>query len=218
MKKLHSLKRHILTGLLIAGTGITSFISTQAHAEYMGFPTGRSANIPALPDSSVEAGFVTGDVAEISYQHFGTRFNLRISPELMGYADVAQVELEDGDGLGYGAGFFYHIPGLAKSSDFAVKVSFHTVKTEEKDGNVVFETEGDVLSIEGLFSGEKIGESNLNWYTNFGIHKFDFVDYDESEIGFGGGVFSATSFGEFYAGADLIDELTFGLGVRYHLR
>jgi len=75
-----------------------------------------------------------------------------------------------------------------------------------------------VISLEGLFSGQKIGESDLHWYGNVGIHKFDFIDYDESEIGFGGGVFSATSFGEFYAGVDLIDELIFGFGIRYHLR
>jgi len=38
------------------------------------------------------------------------------------------------------------------------------------------------------------------------------------KIGFGGGEFLDTSFGQFYAGADLIDELTFGLGVRYNLQ
>jgi len=222
MKTLHSFKRLISTGLLVAGTGAAFFFSTQVHAEYGGFPAGRSANIPSLPDSSVEAGFITGDLGEASYQHFGTRFNLRLSPELMGYVDIAQVELEDFDGLGYGVGFFYYVPGLTQTNDFAVKVSYHAPKLELSDRKDV-EAEGNVLSIEGLFSGQKIGESDLRWYANFGIHKFDLEDdlggvYDESEIGFGGGVFSETSFGEFYAGADLIDELTFGLGVRYHLR
>jgi len=216
MGTLHSLKRLISTGLLIAGIGVTFLFGTQARAEYLGFPTGRSADIPSLPDSSVEAGFVTGDLAEVSYQHFGSRFNLRISPEIMAYVDVVQVDIEESDGLGYGAGFFYHIPGLTQSNDFAAKLSYHTATTEDKAGN---EGDGNVLSIEGLFSGQKIGESDLRWYANFGIHKFDIDEsYDESEIGFGGGVFSDTGFGEFFAGADLIDELTFGLGVRYHLR
>jgi len=215
MQKLNTAKRLLLQSSLVIGTGIMLFGSAQVHAEYFGFPTGRSANISSLPDSSIEAGFVTGDANDSSYQHFGTRFNLRVSAEFMGYVDIVQAEIEDFDGLAYGAGFFYQIPGLTKKNDFAVKVSFHTASLEESGSDR--EDDGNVLSIEGLLSGQKIGESALSWYANFGIHKFDFDDYDETEIGFGGGVFSETSFGEFYAGFDLIDELTFGLGVRYHL-
>jgi len=198
---------------LVIATGIMLLSSTQAHAEYFGFPNGRSADIGALPDSSVEAGFLTGDIGEASYQSFGGRFNFRVSPEVMLFGDIAQTEIEDGEGLAYGAGLYYPVKGIAKNNDFAVKLSYHTITLEPKDSRFDGEEDGNVLSIEGLLSGDKIGESNLNWYANFGMHKFDFDGYDETEIGFGGGVFSATSFGEFYAGIDLIDEMTFGVGI-----
>jgi len=49
------------------------------------------------------------------------------------------------------------------------------------------------------------------------MHKFDFIGYDETEFGFGAGLVKAMDFGEVYFGVDLIDELTFGGGFRYHL-
>lgn len=205
MRKLHIVKRLRLAGLLVIGTAITLFSSTQAHAEYFGFPTGRSAKISSLPASSIEAGFVTGDVGGFSYQGAGVRFNYRTSTDFMIYLDAVRVDSEDAEGMGYGVGFFYHIPGILKKNDFAAKVSYHIGY-------------GNAVSIEGVFSGQKIGASNLSWYTNVGLHKFDLDNgYDESELGFGAGVFTDTSFGEFYAGIDLIDEITFGFGVRYHL-
>lgn len=205
----------IVAQLLFIGTGVCLLFSSQVHAEYFGLPSGRSANIASHPSSSIEAGFLTGDVGEASYQGFGARFNYRTSPDLIIYGDVGQIDVEDADGIGYGAGFLYQIKGIAKTNDVAMKVSYHTIKLEEDRRQP---NKGNVLAIEGLISGANIGESDLRWYANFGIHKFDFDGYDESEIGFGGGVFKETSFGEFYAGADLIDELTFGLGVRYHLQ
>ncbi len=217
MHKFNITKRLLRIGSLFIVTVITLFSNAQVHAEYFGFPTGRSANIASLPSSSVEAGVLTGDIGEASYQSFGARFNVRTSDEVMLYVDLVQAEIEDFDGLAYGAGFFYQVKGVTKANDFAVKVSYHTGTLDESDTNR--EADGNVLSIEGLFSGQKIGESNLRWYANFGIHKFDFEDdYDDTELGFGGGVFTDTSFGEFYAGIDLIDEMTFGLGVRYHLQ
>lgn len=221
MQKLIMARRLCLAGILVIGTGFMLVCSAQVHAEYLGFPTGRSAKISALPSSSIEAGFVTGDVGFASYQSFGARFNLRTSSTFMVYVDLSQAEVGDADGLAFGAGFFYQIPGITKNSDFAAKVSYHTATLKESDPGFGRDDEYDanVLSIEGVFSGQEIGESDLRWYTNFGVHKFDFdTGYDESELGFGAGVFTDTSFGEFYAGIDLIDELTFGLGVRYHLQ
>jgi len=215
MQKLDIAKKVVLAGSIAIAIGAMLLISVQAHAEYLGFPAGRSANISSAPASSVEAGFVTGDLDEASFQNLGVRFNFRSSNVLMLYLDVAQTEVEDSDGTGFGAGFFYQIDGITENNDFAVKVSYHTVELEE-DGD-----EGDfnVIAVEGLFSGQNLGESDLRWYANLGIHKLeiDDINFDETEFGFGGGVFSNTSFGEFYGGIDLIDELTFGFGVRYHL-
>jgi len=192
MQKLNITKNLMLVGSLLITIVAMLLTSAQAHAEYLGFPTGRSADISTAPTSSFEVGFVTGDLGDASFQNIGGRFNLRTSEELIVFFDVVQAEVEDADGL-------------------------HTVELEDE-----FNREGDfdVLAIEGLFSGEKIGESNLRWYANLGIHTLEIedTDFDETELGFGGGVVSDTSFGEFYAGVDLIDELTFGFGIRYHLQ
>jgi len=217
MQKLNITKNLMLVGSLLITIVAMLLTSAQAHAEYLGFPTGRSADISTAPTSSFEVGFVTGDLGDASFQNIGGRFNLRTSEELIVFFDVVQAEVEDADGLGFGAGVIYQIPGLTKTNDFAIKLSYHTVELEDE-----FNREGDfdVLAIEGLFSGEKIGESNLRWYANLGIHTLEIedTDFDETELGFGGGVVSDTSFGEFYAGVDLIDELTFGFGIRYHLQ
>lgn len=205
---------HLATLILLVASA-SFYSSTPAYAEYLGFPSGRSADVASHHDKSVEAGFLTGDISDVSYQHLGARFNFRTSPELMVFGDVTKADVEDADGTGFGAGFFYQIKGVTKENDFAVKVSFHTIELEE-DGEEF--DDGTVIAVEALFSGKKIGESDLQWYANAGIHKFNFDTYDETEIGFGGGVFMDTSFGQFYAGADLIDELTFGLGVRYNLQ
>jgi len=208
-------KRLRLACALLIGIVLTLPISMQVQAEYLGFTSGRSAKISSLPDSSVEVGFLTGDISDSSYQHFGARFNLRTSPDFMAYFDLVQADVEEFDGLGYGVGFFYQIKGIARKNDFAAKLSYHTATLERSNSNR--ELDGNIISVEGLLSGQKIGESDLRWYANFGIHKFDFDNYEETEIGFGAGVVSDTGFGEFYGGFDLIDELTFGAGIRYHL-
>jgi len=215
MKKLNIAKRLFLKGSLVICASIMFISSAQVYAEYLGLPTGRSAKISSLPKLSIEAGILTGDLGESSYQSIGPRVSARVSPDFMVYGDIVRADVEDADGLGYGVGFFYAVPGLAKKNDFAAKVSYHAASLKDAD----VKSKGNVLSIEGLLSGQKIGESDLSWYTNFGLHKFD-VDNgnDETELGFGGGVFTDVSFGEVYGGLDLIDELTFGVGVRFHLQ
>ena len=212
---LHITSKPLLATLSLALCAAYLYTSSPAHAEYFGLPAGRSANVSSMPDKSVEAGFITGDIADSSYQSFGARFNIRTAPDVMVYLDVAKVDVEKSDGTGFGIGFLYQIKGITQTNDFALKASFHSIKLQQSGRN---SNDGDVISVEGLLSGQKIGESNLRWYANLGFHKFDFRSYDESEIGFGGGVYVDTNFGEFYAGADLIDELIFGLGVRYHLQ
>ena len=221
IRKVSMIMRLRLASMLVIGTSCMLLGSAQVHAEYLGLVSGRSANISSLHSSSVEAGFSTGDLElesdSFSYQSFGARFNFRTSADLMIFFDIAQVDIEDADGLGYGAGLFYQIKGIAKNNDFAVKLSYHTTKQEEEG---FIDVDFNVLAIEALLSGDKIGESDLRWYANFGIHKLeiDEADFDETEFGFGAGVVTDTSFGEFYGGIDLIGEIVFGLGVRYHLQ
>ena len=215
MTQTHRSKILAKIACIISIVGLNVLASSYANAEYLGMPSGRSADVSSEPQLSVEAGFMTGDIANNTYQSFGGRANFKMSPEVVVYGDLVKADVEDADGTGFGIGFLYQIKGITKTNFFALKASFHNIKLEE--GNE--ETDkGNILSVEGLFSGDRIGESDLHWYGNFGIHKFDFDRYDETEIGFGGGIYVNTGFGQFYAGADLIDELTFGLGVRYHLQ
>lgn len=189
-------------------------VSGQSFAEYFGMVSGRTANVSASAEKSVEAGFVTGDIAELSYQNLGVRFNGSFSPGTVAYLDIGQSEVDDLDGMVFGLGFIYQLDGILQNNDIAFKGSYHKADLESE-----FEIiEGGILSLELLISGQSMGNSDLSWYGNVGIHKSDINDSSETEIGFGGGVVKPTSFGEFYAGADLIDELTFGLGIRYFLQ
>jgi len=201
-------RQRSVSQLLILALMLTS---TQSYAEYFGQLSGRSADISSAPSKSIEAGFLTGDIADVSYQSFGARFNFRVSSLAMIYLDAAQVDIEDADGQFFGVGFLYELEGVLGETDLAVKAAFHDGDVEQGG----FTTDGDVLSVEALFSGKQLGSSKFSWYANAGFHQFDFDGFDDTEIGVGGGVFLPTSFGEFYAGADHIDELTFGLGIRY---
>jgi len=208
LRSLPIIKKTILCLCLFAAS------LSSAYAEYFGLPAGRSAKISDQTDKSAEVGFVTGEIGLNSYQGIGARFNIKMSPNLVVYGDLQQIDIEETDGQIFGFGFIMGLEGVTQSADLALKASYHTGSTESDGGT---EYDGNTISIEALFSGDKLGTSDLSWYANIGLHKFDTDYYDESEIGFGGGVFMPTSFGQFYFGADLIDELIFGLGVRYNL-
>ena len=81
--------------------------------------------------------------------------------------------------------------------------------------------------MEALISGrEPIADNGLMWYANIGLHRltadvggaFGGGSDTDNEFGFGGGVILPMGVGEVYAGADLIDELQFGVGYRYFLQ
>lgn len=189
---------------------------TAAVAEYYGLPSGRSANIESAPDTSVEVGYVTGDLDEVGYTYIGGRFNYKFAPQAQVFFDFGKTdfdELEGIDAQGFGIGVFYQLDGITESADFAVKATYHQTELEDDFGNTL---DTDIISVEALFSGTQIGTSDLAWYANVGMHKFDVADLDDTEFGFGAGVIKAVGFGEVYFGADMIDELTFGGGARFH--
>lgn len=193
--------------------GIGCLFSTSVFAEFFGMPNGRSANIASQADRSVEAGFVTGDFGDFSYQHLGGRFNFKFSPDAILYVDAGSSEIEDADGMILGAGIFYQIQGLMAGFDTAVRAGFHTGDVAMSGGRDVDVSQ---INLEAIISGTNLGESDFGWYFNVGVHKVELDDDDESEFGFGGGVVLPITVGEFYFGADLIDELIFGGGVRYN--
>lgn len=205
--------------LLVAVTGGV------ARAEYYGMLNGRLADLSRLPDASIEGGVVLGDLFEADYQHFGARFNYRASPDLMLYFDLGQTEVEfgnvDADGFAFGVGGYYVVEGVFATTDFALKASFHRASLE-RDGFGFGDEEVDFdgLVLEGLVSGRnRLGANrNIGWYANLGVHRLDLDGDDETELGFGGGiVVPRPPGGEFYAGLDLIDEMTFGAGYRFFL-
>lgn len=209
------------TWTLSALASVTTMIALPAHAEYFGLASGRTADLGRLPDVSVEAGVMIGDIYDFDYQQIGARINYRIDPLLMVYGDFGLTDIEDADGNTFGVGAFYVMEGIFEGSDFALKGSYHRGSVDE-DG---FETDLDAITVEGLFSGrEPFGANdNLRWYANVGIHRLSSdseggSDDSETEFGFGGGVVVPTAQGEFYVGLDLIDEMTFGGGFRYFLQ
>lgn len=200
------------------------FVMTSAHAEYFGLPGGRSADLSRMPDSSVEFGFVTGDIPtefdEADYQNIGGRFNYRTASEWMVYFDIGLSEIEDFDGTPFGIGAFYQMDGVFDGADFAIKGSYHTGSFDENNREI----DVDAIAVEGVFSGrEPVGNNNMTWYANLGIHRLkaeaDGGNSDsETEFGFGGGVVIPSDKGELFAGVDLIDEISFGIGYRYFLQ
>jgi len=197
------------------------FMSFSAQAEYFGLMSGRTADLSALPATSIEFGLTMGDIDEADYQHFGLRYNYRVDQGFMVYGDLGQTEVGRGDGNSFGAGFFYVMDGLFEGTDFAVKGNLHRVKLGKK-GYRDLRLKG--LSLEGIFSGrEPFGaKKNIHWYANVGMHRLSSDaggdDNTETEFGFGGGIVIPSKSGQLFTGIDFIDELTFGAGYRYFLQ
>lgn len=193
------------------------FTSGPSHAEFFGMLSGRSADLSSMPDVSVEGGYLNGKLVELDYTSFGSRLNYRVSPEMMVHFDGAQVELGVADGNAFGFGVFYQLKDILESSDVTLKASYHSVKVENDRGE---EGEGKIMAIQALFSGKASSSSELSWYANIGMHRMELEDdgEKENEVGFGGGLIMPTSFGEAFAGVDVIDETVFGIGFRYFLQ
>lgn len=193
---------------LISLAGVSAlFVCSTANAEVASLLNGRSANLQNAEDVSAEAGFAVAD----DYQYIGARVNYKIAPNMVAFGDIGQTESFDADGITFGGGLFYQVDGLSENLDTTVKASFHTGELE------VGNREADISNITFQFitSSDKLGQSDLGWYGNLGVHIIDVGDEDDTEIGFGGGVFSATSFGEFFVGINHIDELILGAGARF---
>lgn len=181
-----------------------------ANAEYLGLKHGRTADMSAMPDLSVDAGFITGNIENSDYLGFGARVNYRLRPGLFLYGDLGMVDVEGGDGLALGFGAFYNVPDLLDNFDTAVKASFHTGDFDSAD-ITAFSTEVVVSGFDSYI------DSGLQWYANAGLHYFDGDRDNELEIGMGLGVVYPMADAEVFFGIDLIDELTVGMGYRYFI-
>jgi len=187
-------------------------------AEYLGLPNGRSANPGIYPDLTVEVGLVSGDLGVQDYQNIAARVNYRLSDEMVLFGTFGISEFGPGDANPFGLGVLYFLPSqrIAPSLDIAAKASFHTGTYEVNTA----ELDVTVFAFEALISSPTaMVDNGLSWYGNFGIHRLGkdpgSIDF---EFGFGGGVYLPVGSGEAYFGADVVDEITFGLGYRYFLQ
>jgi len=194
--------------LLLAAFAV---LPTSASAEIGGLQNGRSADLNNLPDSSIEVGISFGEVDDADYQYIGARYNYRLSPQLMAYADLGSMEVEDLDEIGFGIGAFYMLQDVLATADTAVKFSYHTI-----GGDI----DVDSIALEAIVSGRNGLGSNpdLQWYGNLGINRLSGDRDSDTELLIGGGVVHPTQSGEVMVGLDHIDGLLFRIGYRHFLQ
>lgn len=189
-------------------------MASPLQADFFGPANGRSANLDKMSNMSVEAGVnLKGDFTTI-----GGRFNYKVSPDLMVFGDLGQSNWFGSSGFTYGAGAFYQLRNvtLLENTDLAVKGSFHTGKFDF--GFCGFfdelcEISISELALEVIISGDQLATTDFGWYANGGFHSLD----SGSNIGLGGGIIGSLSFGEWYAGIDIVDQFFLVAGVRYNL-
>ncbi len=200
----------------LALIGVMSMIAGPVFADAYGFANGRSANLDNLADLSVEGGLAFGDITNI-----GARVNYKVNPDLMVFGDFASTDFDGGgSGTSFGGGAFYQLRNvtLLENTDFAVKGAYHLGSVDEADYSEI--------SLDAIISGDQLSTTNLGWYGNLGLHMlrvevdfgFGSASDSETELLIGGGVTGSLSFGDWYAGIDIIDELFFVAGVRYNIQ
>ena len=106
---------------------LATVVPTAAHAEFLGLPNGRAADLGRLPDLSVEAGHVTGDFGDVDYDHPGLRLNYRLSDAVMLFGDLGKSSIGRLDDTAFGLGAFVDVGALVPWADTVVKGSIHRV-------------------------------------------------------------------------------------------
>ncbi len=197
------------------------FIAQPAVADWIGLQPGRSANLDNAANMSVDAGInLNGDL-----RFLGARFNFKASPDLLAFGDIGTYDRGDsfdGDGLALGGGIIYQLRNvqLLENTDTAVRAVYHTASID-CGGSCEFDVSefGAML----IVSGDQLSTTDFGWYANAGFHNVSldiggfFGNISSTEIAIGGGITGNLAFGEWFAGVELIDELLFGVGIRYNL-
>ena len=211
------MRKLVMKGSVLLGASAL-VLAGQAAAEPFGLLNGRTANVSALPDTSVEAGAVLGDLRDFDYEHFGARFNYKVNPTIMAYGDLGQSDVEGADGFTFGVGGFFQVDGVIEGSDFGVHASVHRYDLEDDNS----EAKGTSIMIEALFSGQDAINANGNmfWNASLGLNRISGDGDSDTELTFGGGISvkNASGSGEFFAGALFVDDLSFGGGYRHYLQ
>ena len=201
---------------LIAFAGV--LLSHQASAELLGFALGRSTNVANYSDLSVEGAAQVGDLDTL-----GARATCRLNERAALYGDlgIADFDYAD-DGIAFGGGLIYAIPGLLPDLDTALTGSFHYAAADDIDWNNI--------ALRGVVSGEvPTRDVTLTWYGTVGL---DVISWDadidcngygcgddsDTEVALGGGVILPVGPGEAYGGLEYIDDMLLAVGYRVGLQ
>ncbi|MFK7861099.1 MAG: hypothetical protein AB8B64_19940 [Granulosicoccus sp.] len=204
-------------------------VSGIASAELFGMVNGRTADLSRAPQQSVELGASLAKFNSHDVQHLGLRINYKLNRSTVLYADVGQSMFDPGDeadGVTFGVGGFWQLPGLFDISNFAVHASFHRVDLDFSglDNGL----KGNAIVLEGLFSGKQpINQAGTLFFNaSIGLHRSALrvtrlnADPDtDLDLMLSAGVVMETQSrsGEYYGSLFYVDHIGFGLGYRYYL-
>jgi len=123
---------------------------------------------------------------------------------------LSSVDGDGDDGTLLGISGHRVMDGIVENYDFAVFLSYSRLSAD--DSVSLFDL-GAVISSREAFGANK----NLYWYANVFLARAT-GNGSENDFGLGGGIVMPSTSGEFYVGADLIDDLVFGIGYRHFLK
>jgi len=161
---------------------MAQLLSLPAFAELMGLVPGRSANVDRQATSAVELG---GGTLSGQLQWATARFNVKPTHNLVVYADVARLNVNDHaignavntgfNGTGFGGGLIFEVSDFFNAYDFAFNTSYHASTIADgaslnyRDRPVSANLEQRQLNAQFLVSPiDPILENGLTWYGSFG--------------------------------------------------
>jgi len=210
---------------LLKWTGfcVACVLSASAQAEPTGLLDGRSASPEEVGAKSLEIGYLDEDEST----NIGGRFNYQYSSSIGLYADYVLVDEDvngsDGDSIGIGIRYALANQRFVPTMDAAIRGSYH-IQTLDLDSGAEFEV--TELSVALHVSSKQPLISNWKWYALVSYHRFDFelndspgfgFEGDDTETGFGGGLFAPFGGGEAYIGLENVDGTFIGIGYRHFL-
>ncbi len=209
---------------LLKWTGfcVVCVLSASVKAETTGLLDGRSASPEEVGAKSLEIGYVSED----DVTSIGGRFNFQYSPALGLYADYLQVDEDfinaDGDSIGLGFRYALMNQRFLPNMDAAVRGSYH-IQSLDLDAGA--EAEVTELAVALHISSKQPFASNWRWYGLLSYQQYSaeivsngitFED-DDTETGFGAGIFAPFAGGEAYIGAEKVEDTYLGIGYRHFL-
>lgn len=187
--------------------------SALVHADFLGAASGRSANPANSPKLSIEGTLNNGS----GYRYIGARINYNVNDKVTAYGDFGQADIF-GDGVSFGGGVFYYLPGVSESMSFmnnmdaAVQASLHIAD--------LF-VDYTAITAALLVSPKTPLANGMYWYANAGLFNVNSGSGVPGPGGFelqvGGGISLPLGPGTLFAGLDRIGQFTASVGYRFAL-